>query len=72
VDSFSVYAKLKDRYETNNTTVKQTIVPPPVKFVPKFIKFLAWSGGILYIVLILFIGYKIIKTYTKLKIPFIK
>jgi hypothetical protein len=36
-------------------------VPEPVKFVPKITKFFAWSGGVFYLLLVLFVAYKIFK-----------
>lgn len=48
------------------TVVKEVKVPAPVKFVPKFVKFLAWTGGIALLLILAWGGFK---AYTKWFLP---
>jgi hypothetical protein len=58
IDSaFKEVSHWKEMY--NNKEV--TKVPPPEKYVPKITKFFAWSGGVFYLLLVLFVAYKIFK-----------
>ncbi len=68
VDSFSVYSWYKRIHEKTviNTNVKEkTVVTVPVKFIPGFIKLLAWSGGIAWIMVIAYVGILLVKKYIK-------
>lgn len=53
-DSLSIYAKLHDRYSMVQSDRQETITPPPViqydKYVPWWVRFLAWFGGIALVV----------------------
>ena len=50
----------KEKY-TNEKQVITLPAPPPEKFVPKFIKFLAWVGGVFLLGVILYVAYKVFK-----------
>ncbi|CAK0763000.1 exported hypothetical protein [Gammaproteobacteria bacterium] len=64
VDSFAVYTKVKDRYLSSNRlrTEIKTIQLAPEKYIPAFFKWCTW---ILWILVIGFIIWKIIKIYLK-------
>jgi len=65
VDSFQVYQQYARRFVTRDTTsksVKERIITlPPVKYTTAFQKFMIKSGWALWIILILYIAYRIIK-----------
>jgi len=65
VDSFAVYTAYKKQYihETDQETI--TLAPVQVKFVPKFIQFLAWSGAALWLFVIVFFGIKLFNLVKK-------
>lgn len=52
---------IKEKYYWQTLYEKLTIRPEPVKYVPKFVKFLAWAGGISILLVAGFILYKIFK-----------
>ena len=65
VDSFAVYTSYKKQYihETDQQVI--TLAPVQVKYVPKFIQFLAWSGAALWLFVIVFFGIKLFNLVRK-------
>ena len=57
----TIYKTIKgnDIYHTN--TITKTLKPEKIKYIPGWINFLAWFGGIWLILVILYIVYRIIK-----------
>jgi hypothetical protein len=56
---------IKESYYWKTIATKVTIVPKPVKVVPKFVKFLAWVGGLFIFAVI---GYVLVKIFNPFKI----
>jgi hypothetical protein len=52
---------IKEAYYWKTEYTKISYVPAPVKFIPKFIKFLAWVGGIFLLSIIGYVTLKILK-----------
>ena len=65
VDSFAVYTAYKKQYihETDQQVI--TLQPVQVKYVPKFIQFLAWSGAACWLFVIVFFGIKLFNLVRK-------
>ena len=68
-NKYKVIAKVDTIYRTvrGNTIYKTKLVtktqkPQKIKYIPGWINFLAWVGGIFLIILILYILYKLIKS----------
>ena len=59
VDTIYKTIKGNDIYHTN--TITKTLKPEKIKYIPSWINFLAWFGGIWLILVILYIVYRIIK-----------
>ena len=59
----TIYKTIKgnDIYHTN--TITKTLKPQKIKYIPSWINFLAWFGGIWFILIILYIIYRIIKAH---------
>lgn len=49
-------------YKTQTKTITKTLKPEKIKYVPSFINFLAWFGGIFLIIILIYITYRIIKS----------
>lgn len=50
----------------------ETVKIVPQKYVPGFVKLLAWVGGLFLLLILLFIAYKVAKVYFKVSFPFLK
>ena len=64
VDSFAVYAKLKDRYTTTSKSELKTIIKE-VNFLTGFQWFQIWLGRVLLVLLLLAIVYVVLKFLLK-------
>ena len=67
-NKYKVIAKTDTIYKTiHGNTVYQTMLvtktlkPQKIKYIPGFTIFLAWSGGIFWIIIILYVTYNVIK-----------
>lgn len=49
-------------YKTQTKTITRTLKPEKIKYVPSFVSFLAWFGGIFLIIILIYITYRIIKS----------
>jgi hypothetical protein len=52
---------IREKYYWKTLYEKITVRPEPVKFVPKFVKFLAWTGGMGLLLILAWLGFKIYK-----------
>ena len=59
VDTIYKTIKGNDIYHTN--TITKTLKPQKIKYIPSWINFLAWFGGIWLVLIILYVIYRIIK-----------
>ena len=59
VDTIYKTIKGNDIYHTN--TITKTLKPEKIKYIPGWINFLAWLGGIWLIIIILYTVYRVIK-----------
>jgi len=65
VDSFAVYTAYNKQYihETDQRVI--TLAPVEVKFVPKFIQILAYSGAALWLLILVTVGIHVVKLVRK-------
>lgn len=65
VDSLSVYTAFKERYITESSQETVQLPPVEIKFVPKVVQFFAWSGALLWGILLVIVGIKLFKIARK-------
>jgi len=73
IDSAKVYVSWKEKHVTSTTSTSQTVIVKE-NYLTGWQWFQLWTGKILIILilvlLVLFIGYRIVKLYTKISLPF--
>lgn len=58
----TIYKVIKGNTIYKTQTITRTLKPEKIKYVPSFINFLAWSGGIFLIIILIYITYRVIKS----------
>ena len=61
----TVYKVIEGNTVYKTKVVTKTLKPQKIKYVPGFINFLAWLGGIFLIIIILNIIYRVLKAQIK-------
>jgi hypothetical protein len=69
IDSGAVYVAWKQRTETTEQSVTTVKVPPPVNYVTGWQWAQIWAGRLLIALVVIYVGFKVLKRYTSLKLP---
>lgn len=69
IDSGAVYVAWKQRTETTEQKVTTVKVPPPVNFITGWQWAQIWAGRLLMALVLIYVGIKVLKRYTSLKLP---
>lgn len=69
IDSGAVYVAWKQRTEATEQTITTVTVPPPVNYVTGWQYAQIYMGRLLMALILIYVGIKVLKRYTSLKLP---